>query len=138
VIPEDIIRFVNENPTAFVGTVDNGKPRVRAMLVFSCNEKEIVFVAGRGKEICDELAKNPQVEVCFYSQNETKTLRIEGTAEFFTDRSLQAQIVEKWPIVEMYAKEPEQPSFVTFRISRGRGSFWSLETSGQAASRIEF
>lgn len=137
-IPENIIRFVRENPTAFVATVDNGKPRVRAMLVFSCNEREIIFVAGRGKEVCAELERNPQVELCFYSQNETKTLRIEAAAEFFADKGLDEQILEKWPIAEMYAKKPERPSFVTFRIRCGKASFWSLETSANEAAPVEF
>jgi uncharacterized pyridoxamine 5'-phosphate oxidase family protein len=137
-IAKDIVRFVNNNPTAFVATVERGKPRVRAMLVFSCDTTEIIFVAGKGKGMCAELENDPRLEVCFYDHNETKTLRIEAAAEFFVDRELSRRIVEKWPLSEMYADGPENTAFVTFRIRHGKAEFWSLYDAAKDAPRIEF
>jgi len=139
VIPKEVVQFVTQNPTAFVGTVESGKPHVRAMLLFSADSDQLIFVAGRGKSMCREIERNPNIEACFYSSQETRTLRIEAEAEFFSDPDISRQIINRWPVTEMYAANQDDPGFATFRIRRGTASFWSISSPGGGGEeRIEF
>ncbi|MBI4975037.1 MAG: pyridoxamine 5'-phosphate oxidase family protein, partial [Candidatus Omnitrophica bacterium] len=66
-MPQDVIAFANKNPACFMATMDNDQPRVRGMLLFSCDEKGFIFSTGKPKNMYKQLEANPKIELCFYA-----------------------------------------------------------------------
>ncbi len=137
-VSQEIIKFANENPACFMATVDNDQPRVRGMLLFSCDENGFIFSTGKPKNIYKQLEKNPKLEICFYSAAQNRMMRVSGKAEFLDDISLKAKILEARPYLKPLIKTPDNPMFITLRISHGKACFWTIETNMQPTEFIEF
>ena len=79
---EDCIRFASENPVAYIATMDNDQPRVRAFLMWFADESGFYFQTGSIKETVGQLKENPKIEVCFFNNKaeEGKMMRVTGKA----------------------------------------------------------
>lgn len=137
-VPQEVIAFANENPACFMATMDNDQPRVRGMLLFSCDEKGFIFSTGKPKNMYKQLEANPKVELCFYAPTQNKMMRIAGKVEFLNDIELKTKILDTRPYLKPIIKTPDNPMFAVFRISRGRAYFWTIETNMLPPKFIEF
>lgn len=137
-IKDEIIKFASENPACFMATVDNDQPRVRGMLLYSCDENGFIFSTGKPKNIYKQLEINPKVEICFYSPAQNKMMRVSGKTEFLDDIELKRKILEDRPYLKPLIKTPDNPMFIAFRISHGKACFWTFETNMQPTEFIEF
>ena len=66
-IPQDIVKFANENPVCFLATADEDQPRVRGMLMWFADETGFYFSSANTKDLTKQLRANPKVEITFYS-----------------------------------------------------------------------
>ncbi len=92
---EEIISFINANPTCYLATVDGDAPHVRAMGMYKADERGILIQLSTVKGMYGELVRNPKVELCFNSSG--KVVRISGIADFMEDRNLKEEIVQARP-----------------------------------------
>jgi len=84
---EQIFDFINGNPTFFLATADGDEPRVRAMMLYKADERGVVFHTGPLKEVYQQICKNPNVQLCFYNQQQNKVKNVKGTLDFKYRRS---------------------------------------------------
>ncbi len=91
---EEIISFINANPTCYLATVDGDAPHVRAMGMYKADEG-YSHPVNTVKGMYGELVRNPKVELCFNSSG--KVVRISGIADFMEDRNLKEEIVQARP-----------------------------------------
>ena len=130
---EDILEFVRRDTTAFMATIDEGEPCVRAMSAAHIDENGLTFCTGTGKDVCRQLLANPSVELCYWSKDERLQLRIRGKMVKLDDEELKKHIVETRftflkPVVEQYGWD----TLTLFRISEGKVRTWSAENPAES------
>jgi len=136
----ELIKFANENPVAYVATVDNGEPRVRALGMWFADETGFYFQTGTMKEIAGQLEKNPHVEACYYHHEGMigQMLRISGVAEFVDDRNLKERLLNERPFLRDMGLTADSKDLVIFRIAHGKGHFWTMQDNLKPKEYILF
>ena len=138
---EDCIKFANENPVAYLATMEGDQPRVRAFLAWFADKTGFYFQTGAVKEIVNQLKANPKLEVCYF---EPKTggsgtmMRISGIAEFIDDRAMKAKAIADRPFLKSFGFTPDHPGLILFRIAKGHALFWTMETNLEPKKPIQF
>ncbi len=61
---EEIVAFINTNPTCYLATVEGDVPHVRAMGMYKADERGILIQFSTVKGMYGELVRNPKVELC--------------------------------------------------------------------------
>ncbi len=137
---QDCIKFTNENPICYLGTVENDQPRVRVLGFWFADETGFYFQTSTIKEIPNQLKANPKTEVCFYKHEGMigKMLRISGEAEFVTDPKLKEKVLIDRPFLKDFGITIDSPKLVLFRISHGQAHFWTMENNLKPKEIIVF
>jgi pyridoxamine 5'-phosphate oxidase len=138
---EDCVKFANENPTAYVATVDDkGQPRVRAFAMWYADETGFYFQTGTVKEICGQLKNNPKTEICFFNNKREGgvMLRVTGDAEFLNDHKLREKVIEDRQFLKTMGMTAASPGLVIFRIPKGEAYFWTMATNFEPKKMIRF
>jgi len=89
---EEILAFLNANPSCHLATMEGDQPRVRGMFMYRAGEKGIIFHTGDFKSLYSQLKENKKVEICFSSPE--KQVRVEGVAEIIDDAKLKQEVLE--------------------------------------------
>ncbi len=92
---EEILAFLNANPSCHLATLEGDQPRVRGMFMYRADEKGIIFHTGDFKSLYSQIKGNKKVEICFNSPD--KQVRVEGVAEIIDDANLKKEILEARP-----------------------------------------
>ena len=75
---EEVLKFLKENPTYYLATMDGDQPRVRPFGTISLFEGKLYFQTGHVKQVYEQLTANPKIEICGFKDG--KWIRIEATA----------------------------------------------------------
>ena len=89
---DEIKDLLNANPMFHLATIENGKPRVRGLLLFKADERGIIFHTGTFKDLHQQLQANPSVEMCFFSQKTGEQIRISGDLVEEKDKGIKEEI----------------------------------------------
>ena len=73
----EIMEFINKNPVFALATTIDNVPHVRNMMVAFADTRGIIFSTGRDKDVCKQIIANPKIELCFFSQEQGKQIRID-------------------------------------------------------------
>ncbi|MBD3278717.1 MAG: pyridoxamine 5'-phosphate oxidase family protein [Candidatus Aegiribacteria sp.] len=134
---KEILEFVRNNTTSFMGTVEHGEPRVRAMDTPHVDDNGLTFCTGSGKDVCRQLIENPSVELCYWSASEKKQLRIRGKIEKLDDEDLKKEIVEtKFTFLKPVVEQHGWDTLTLFRLSGGTVRIWSAEAPGNIDTTV--
>jgi pyridoxamine 5'-phosphate oxidase len=124
---EEVLAFVQENPACFIATVDGDQPRVRGFLTVLFGDGKLYFTTGTMKSVHSQLVKNPKIELCYFTPDFRKTLRISGQIEIVDDLAKKRQLVSERDYLKPFRDRPDDPSFVLLRLSHGKARFWTME-----------
>jgi pyridoxamine 5'-phosphate oxidase len=125
----DYVKFANENPVTYVGTVEGDQPRVRAFAMWFADKTGFYYHTGTTKEVCKQLKKNPKVELCFYKPGEDAgtMMRVTGKVEFIEDQALMDRLFQDRPWMKEIMKTASPDSQVAmFRVAHGDACFWTM------------
>ena len=81
----EILKFLNDHPACHLATLENGRPRVRGMLMYRADERGLLFHTGTGKALGRQAQNGAAAEACFNSP-ETQirvALYLDGTTVDF-------------------------------------------------------
>jgi pyridoxamine 5'-phosphate oxidase len=120
---KEILAFITENPIAYLGTVDGNKARVRGMETFRADEKGLIFYTNKTKNVFKQIAKNPEVEACYFAKG--TQVRVRGKMEILEDLALKKEIVEKRPFLKPI-HEKNYDSLAVMRL-KGKATTWSMQ-----------
>lgn len=132
---------MRKNPIFHLATIDDGKPRCRAMFLYSADDDGIVFHTGAMKDVFMQIKKNPNVELCFNDYKSNVQIRVSGKLEEVEDNTYKDEICahpsrvflkpwrESGPLENFYS------TFKVFRLKNGRAITWTMETN--FASKVE-
>jgi pyridoxamine 5'-phosphate oxidase len=126
---EQIIEFINKNPTCYLATCQAKRPHVRGMLTYKADAEGILFHTGRSKDLCKQIAANPYVELCYFDTATNTQVRVTGKIKIVEDLDLKRQIVRDrtflQPIIERFGYEP----LVVFRVVPEEAVVWTFATN---------
>lgn len=122
----EIIEFLNANPSCHLATVEGDQPRVRGLWMYRADDSGLIFHTGSTKDLLRQIRANPKVEVCFKNSESGRQVRVAGTAEVVEDDALKARIAEERPflksVMEKYGKEILQ----VFRVTGCLATWWTM------------
>ena len=133
---EQVFEILNENPTFFLATTEEGEPRVRGMMLYKADESGIVFHTGPNKDVFHQILKNPKVQMCFYDAAQNVQIRVRGTLECIDDEGFKEAIANHPTRVFMRGWKASCDTvqdfynmFSIFRLKNGVANVWTFETN---------
>ena len=130
---EEIFELMNNNLAFYLGTVEEGEPRVRGMMLYKADETGIVFHTGAFKDVYKQILSNPHAQLCFIDPVKNIQVRVRGTLEIVDDPALKDEIsnhptrgfVKAWresgPLEDFYN------SFIVLRMKSGFANVWTFD-----------
>jgi len=126
----DCTGFASEHPICFLATEDEGRPRVRPLLLWFADDQGFTFMTMTPKQLSEQLHRDARVEVCFYNGAtelpDARSLRVSGEAEFLDDAELVHRVSEERAALEGLIGRPLEPITEVFRVAHGEARFWTL------------
>lgn len=132
---EEIITFIQANPTSYLATIEGDAPHVRAMGTYRADENGILIQLSTVKGMYRELVRNPKVELCYNGSG--KMVRISGTAEFLEDQALKEEIVEARPFLKGLVDAHGWDVIKVFRVANPVASVWTMATNLEPGELIK-
>jgi pyridoxamine 5'-phosphate oxidase len=126
---QEIIEFINKNPSCHLATCENQQPRVRGMLTYKADEKGIVFTTGRTKDLSRQIVANPNVELCYFDKESNTQVRVTGKAKVLDDLDLKKQIVKDFAFLRPVVDQFGYDALVVFRIVAAEALVWTFTTN---------
>lgn len=118
----EILAALNANPTCYMATVEGNKPHVRPMGMVSADENGIIIQSWTIKDIHPQVARNPEVELCF-STKDGKSIRVSGKAEIVEDLAFKQAVAAKRPFMKPTIDEKGWGVVAIYRI-KGKAVVW--------------
>ncbi|MBN1804691.1 MAG: pyridoxamine 5'-phosphate oxidase family protein [Sedimentisphaerales bacterium] len=125
----EILEFINKNPLFSLATAQGNQPHVRIIMLYKADKDGIIFCTGRNKDVFEQLQSNPAVELCFYSPNDGRQVRIEGDVEMLDDLELKMQIVEQFTFLKPWIESRGYEILIPFCLKNGKATVWTMETN---------
>jgi pyridoxamine 5'-phosphate oxidase len=95
---QEMLDFISKNPIGFLATAEDNKPHVRAFGMYRADDKGIIYFTQTVKDVYKQLAKNPQIEVCYWANG--VQLRVAGKITFIDDMEVKKGIVAAAPFLQ--------------------------------------
>jgi uncharacterized pyridoxamine 5'-phosphate oxidase family protein len=124
---EEILAFLNANPSCHLATMEGDQPRVRGMFMYRADEKGIIFHTGDFKSLYSQIKGNKKVEICFSSPE--KQVRVQGVAEIIDDAKLKQEVLETRPWLTPLMGQRSEDALIIFRITGCKAAVWTMETT---------
>ncbi len=126
---DEIFSFINENPIFCLATSAGNVPYVRCMMIYRADDGGIIFATGENKELCEQLSKNPRVELCFYDVTERVQVRVAGTVEAVEDYELKQEVGCNDPFLKQWVDKKGYEVVVVYCLKRGKATVWTMENN---------
>jgi uncharacterized pyridoxamine 5'-phosphate oxidase family protein len=126
---EYVFRFIKANPVFFLANVHQGKPHVRALLLYEANEQGIIFHTSKSKDLYKQLTLNPDVELCFINSEQTREIRISGSVEFVEEETLKKEIVARRELLQPWISQHGYQMLAVMTLKNGTAQIWEPEVT---------
>lgn len=132
---KEAVKFLQENSSGFLATVESGKPRVRPFQFMIEENGKLYFCTNNTKEVFKQLRANPFIEFSS-STPDFVWIRLNGEVKFSDDLGIKARIMDANDLVKSIYKTPDNPVFEIFYIEHGTAVI--ADFSGQPPKQIQF
>ncbi len=129
----EILAFITKSRIGYLGTVDGVAARVRGMDTFRADEDGLIFYTGKMKDVFKQVAKNPEVEVCYFAEG--IQVRVRGKMEIVEDLTMKKEIVENRPFLKSFYKNGYDALGI-FRL-KGKATTWTMQDMGKPTTFID-
>ena len=103
------------------------------METFRADEKGLIFYTSKTKNVFKQMAKNPEVEACYFAKG--TQVRVRGKMEILEDPALKKEIVDKRPFLKpMY--EVSYDGMAVMRL-KGKATTWSMQDMAAPTTFID-
>ncbi len=129
-----IVDFLQANEVQYFATVGlDGNAKVRPFQMMFEEDGRIYYCTGAKKEVYKELQKKPRFEICVSTSE--RWLRLNGRAEFVSDKRIKQKILDVSPLVKSIYKAADNPDLIAFYIAYGTAVF--TDFSGRPPETIK-
>lgn len=102
---EEVVKYLNENPTMFVATCEGDQPRVRVFAAKAEFEGRLYLCTSNQKDVYRQLIENPKLEICVLGKD-SSWLRIAATAIADDRREARVAMLDQNPgLSRMYSAD---------------------------------
>lgn len=122
----EILKFLTDNRTFYLATIENNEPRVRPFGFVMEHEGRIYFCTNSTKSVSKQLKANPHFEVCSLSSG-YEWVRLKGKAAFDSSLAVKAKAFDVAPFLTDMYKTPDNPIFEVFYVEDGEATFYSMK-----------
>ncbi len=120
------LKFLQENKTFYLATVDGGKPRVRPFGLVIEHGGKLWFGTSNTKAVYRQMQANPNVEISATSPS-MEWIRLSGQAVFEANRDVKQKAFELLPMLaNIYKGGADDPTFEVFYLGDAEVAFWSM------------
>ena len=126
----ELFRFINDNPVFSLATCEENTPHVRTMMVVKTTEAGVIFNIKKYKPVYRQLIANPNVELCFYSQNLMTQVRISGKVTEIFDAILVDEILSNHPYLLEQIEKYGNDVIRLFEVKDWIASLWDRKNMG--------
>lgn len=134
----ELMARINASPVFYLATLEDGMPRVRAMLLYRADDAGIIFNTGRHKSLCRQIEADPRVEMCFHAPEEQVQVRVRGTVEEIDDPALKDEVVRRFAFLRPWVEDDGMDALVTYRLAHGEARVWYAEDRSRPEERLVF
>lgn len=116
-------------PFPMLASVDGDRPRLRPVSPVGVDGFTVLVASLRSSQKTSQLEANPNVEVCYLSEDHDQ-VRIAGTAELVRDDAVRQSVWARNPLLRGFLGSIDNPEFMLYRIRPERVLFmreWALE-----------
>ena len=131
--PQQLPQLAQESMKAakfpVLATVDDDQPCVRPVSPVRTDGFTVYVANLKNYGKTAQIAANPKVELCYFDPDHNQ-VRITGTAEVVTDRSLLQEIWDKNNLLKHYLGSIDNPMLIVYRIVPHRVRYmqeWALD-----------
>jgi pyridoxamine 5'-phosphate oxidase len=130
---QEILAFISKNNIGYLATVEGKAPRVRGMDTYRADENGLIFYTSKAKGVYQQIAANPEVEVCYFAKG--LQVRVRGRMEMVEDMKLKKEIVAGRSFLGEYSEEDYKDMGVC-RL-KGKALTWTMEGGDGATAFVE-
>ena len=124
---KEILAFITANPTHFLATAEDNKPHVRPFGTYRADEKGIIYFTQAVKDVYKQLARNPEIETCYYTSE--ITLRIRGRMKPIEDMALKKEIVANRDFLKPQVEKNGWDYLKVFTLENAKATFHNRKTT---------
>lgn len=120
---------MSEAKFPMLASMDGDQPRLRPVSPVKTDGFTVYIANLRAYHKTEEIAANPKVELCYLDSGHNQ-VRITGTAEIVTDRTLLDEIWQSNPLLRAYLGTPDNPALLIYRVLPHHVRYmreWALE-----------
>ena len=129
---KEVLAYITANNIGYLATIEDNKARVRAMDTFRADEKGLIFYTSKTKNVYKQMAKNPEVEVCYFAKG--TQVRVRGKIEMIEDLVLKKEIVNNRPFLGSYSEE-DYKDMAVLQL-KGKATTWTMQDGDGPAKFI--
>jgi len=133
----EVFDFITKNPICFLATVEDGSPRVRAIMTLRADERGVLFNTGASKDLHKQIETHPEIEMAFYSQVEGIQIRVRGRAELQNDDSVRELVLKKLPFLAPAVAAQGPEILKPYLLRGGRATFWTMKNNFEPKTWID-
>lgn len=122
--PAEILKFLNDHPACHLATLEDGRPRVRGMLLYRADERGLTFHTGTGKALGRQAQNGAAAEACFNGPE--LQIRVAGTVQVVDDLELKKEIVAARPFMQPWVAEHGYGLLHVFRLTGCEAAVWTI------------
>jgi pyridoxamine 5'-phosphate oxidase len=123
----EILQYLTENPTVYLATCEDGKPRVRGMGLYRADDEGILIQTSTPKDLNRQLQKNPEVELCSFNPKNFSQIRVCGRVEEVKDLALKREVLEKRSFLQHLVDKEGLEAITVWRLRNGKAFVWTME-----------
>lgn len=125
----EILKFLTDNPTFYIATVEGNIPKVRPFGFVMGFEGKLYFGTSNEKPVYKQLRSNPNFEISTTSKT-YEWLRLRGKAVFNTNPKTKQAALDAMPsLKKIYSVDDS--IFEVFYIEGGEGTFNDMQGSSR-------
>ena len=140
---EQIFEFMTKAGFFHLATLDGGKPKVRAVMLYSAGADGIIFHTGTFKDMYKQIDKCKDAEMCFNDIRGGVQIRVSGQLCEITDTAVKDTIInhpsrsflQGWKNsmdIEAFYK-----SFKVYNLVSGDATVWTMATNNAPKTVIK-
>lgn len=122
-MPPEILAFITQHPVCTLASSEGDQPHARGFLSNIIDGK-LYFTSSTDKAVGRQLRANPNVELCYLSQDFSRMLRIRAHMKEVEDRRVKQQLIDTREYLAHFSAD--DPSFMLLSPVNGEARFWTL------------
>ena len=121
----EALKFLTDNQTFYIATVDGDEPKVRPFGFVMEFDQKIYFGTSNQKDVFKQLKANPKFEVCTADKT-GRWIRLKGKAVFDNNIAAKEKAFEVMPRLAKIYQNASNPIFEVFFVVGGEATISSI------------